>query len=70
MTNEQEKAQAAALVEERRGYELRAGRAQGDDKTMLEARIAAVDAQLRRLGAKGDLPHKRAEKRAPKGGRG
>lgn len=54
MTNEEQKAQVAALIEERRGYERR-----GEKE-----RVAAVDAELRRLGAAGAQPAKRAEKRA------
>ena len=66
VTNEQEKAKVAALLEERRGYETRLARATSkDEKTTLEARIAAVDKSLRALGASGTAPANRAEKRVP-----
>ena len=52
-TKEQEKAQIAALLREREGYE-RSGN---------KERMAAVDAELRRLGHKASAPSKRAEKR-------
>lgn len=54
MTIEKQKAYVAALLRERAAYEL-AGNAEG---------AAAVDAELRRLGAAGKAPAKRAEKRA------
>lgn len=56
MTDEQREAKIKALLKERRGYELR------DEKD----RVAQVDAELRRLGAEGAAPAKRATKRAEK----
>lgn len=53
MTSEQRAAQIAALLEERRGYEIK-----GDaDK------VAQVDAELRAHGYEGAPPAARAEKR-------
>jgi hypothetical protein len=52
-TKEQEQRYIAALVEERRGYVLRG----------LDAKVDAVDAELRRVGAKGAKPAARSEKR-------
>lgn len=57
MDEETKARQIAALIEERRGYELK-----GDDD-----RVKQVDASLRALGAAGAPPAKRAAKRpAPK----
>lgn len=53
MTEEQRKDQIIALIRERAGYEQR-----GET-----ARVAAVDAELRRLGGEGRAPRKRAEQR-------
>lgn len=53
MTDEQRKAQIAALLRERRGYAIH-----GKDD-----RVAAVDAALRQLGASGTAPVERAAKR-------
>lgn len=52
--NEAEKAEKiAALLDEKRGYEMRG----------LTDRVAAVDAELRAIGAEGAPPAKRAAKR-------
>jgi hypothetical protein len=52
--NENEKAERiSSLLAEKRGYEIRG----------LDDRIAAVDAELRALGAEGATPAKRAAKR-------
>jgi hypothetical protein len=56
MTNEEKKTLVAALLEERRGYEIHGKK----------DRVALVDAELKRLGAEGKAPAKRAEKRAKK----
>ena len=53
MTEEERTSKIAALLEERRGYELRG----------LNDRVAAVDAELRRLGAQAVPARKRAAKR-------
>lgn len=53
MTKEDEKATIAALLEERRGYELR-----GEDE-----RVAQVDAQLKHLGHDAEKASKRAARR-------
>jgi uncharacterized small protein (DUF1192 family) len=52
-TKEQKQSYIAGLVEERRGYVVRG----------LDDKVAAVDAELRRLGAKAETPAKRATKR-------
>jgi hypothetical protein len=52
--NENEKAeQIAALIRERKGYEIRG----------LADRVASVDAALREIGAEGATPAKRSAKR-------
>lgn len=56
MTNEQKQAYIAGLLEERRGYEIYGN----------EAGLAAVDAELERLGHKAKAPAKRATKLTPK----
>lgn len=56
MSKEQDQAKIAALLEEKRGYVVRG----------LDDRVAAVDAELGRLGAKGAPPAKRASKRVTK----
>ncbi len=56
MTDEQTKAYIAGLLEERRGYEIH-GR---------KDRLAAVDAELDRLGHKAETPAKRSTKAKPK----
>ena len=53
ITEEQRAAKIAALVVERAGYVSRG----------LTDRVAAVDAELRRLGAEGTTPAKRATRR-------
>ena len=53
MTEDQRAARIRALIEERRGYELR-----GE-----QSRVDLVDKALRDLGAEGAAPVKRAEKR-------
>lgn len=72
MTKEQEKSTIAALVEERRGYEVRAVGAEeaGDDEALAAAkdRVAQVDAELKKLGAAATKASTRSEKRP--GGRG
>jgi len=52
-TVEEKKATIRALIEERRGYVMRG----------LDDRVAAVDAQLRRLGASAEKPVQRASQR-------
>lgn len=56
MTKEQDQAQIAALLAERRGYVMRG----------LEMRVRQVDAELARLGHGGAPPAKRATKRVRK----
>lgn len=56
MTDEKKQQIIKALLREREGYEVR-GDAQG---------IADVNAELRRLGAEGAPPVKRAAKRSPR----
>lgn len=53
MTSEQRANYIAALLEEKRGYEIK-----GD-----AARVADVDAELRAIGHEGATPAARAEKR-------
>jgi hypothetical protein len=53
-TQEQLAAQVAALLRERAGYVEKG----------LDDRVAAVDAELRRLGQRAAAPAQRAEKRA------
>lgn len=55
-TDEQIKAKVAGLLEERRGYLARG----------LTDRVAAVDAELKRLGSAGSPPAKRATRRTKK----
>lgn len=54
MTDQQRKAHIAALITERQGYAARG----------LEDRVAAVDAELERIGAAGAAPAQRSTKRA------
>lgn len=54
-TKQQEQGTIRALLDERRGLEARGG---------LDDRIAAVDAELRRLGHVAETPQKRATRRA------
>lgn len=53
MTNEQRSSLITALIEERRGYEVR----NDEDK------MAQVDEELRKMGHEGATPAQRAEKR-------
>ena len=56
MTDEQRDAKIAALIRERAGC----------DKYSLTDRVEEIDAELRRLGAEGMTPVKRATRRAEK----
>lgn len=67
VTNEQKKRTIAALLEEKRGYENRALKAEedGDDEALEIAndRVKAVEAELRKLGASAKRGSETAEKR-------
>ena len=58
MTNEQTKAYIAALLRERKHYELYG----------IEDSLAAVDEELRRVGFKARAPRERATRMTAKGG--
>lgn len=58
MTDEQRAAKIEALLEERRGYAIHG----------LTDQVAEVDAELKRLGAEGTTPAKRAAKRKKSAG--
>jgi hypothetical protein len=67
MTKEDRKATISALLEEKRGYQLRALAAEeaGDEDAVALAKMrsAGVDAQLRTLGANAEKPASRAQRR-------
>lgn len=67
VTKEQEKSRLAALLHERHGYELRiiGAKDDGDEERLAvaEARLAAVDAELKKLGHEAEKPSTRAAKR-------
>lgn len=67
MTKEQKQSRIAALLHERLGYERRAVKARedGNDENLAEAeaRVAGVDAELKKLGAAAEKPVRRAETR-------
>lgn len=67
MTKEERKATISALLEEKRGYDLRAVAAQeaGDEDAvaLAKSRSAGVAAQLRALGAAAEKPASRAQRR-------
>lgn len=67
MTKEQDQSRIAALLHERRGYELRAVGAEedGDEEALAAAkdRVKQVDAELKRLGHEAKKPSERASRR-------
>ena len=67
MTKQEQAATISALLEERRGYQIRLLGAQeaGDDASAaaMVDRVAGVDAELKRLGASAEKPSSRAHKR-------
>ena len=67
MTKQEQAATISALLEERRGYQIRLLGAQeaGDaaSASAMAGRVAGVDAELKRLGSSAEKASKRAEKR-------
>lgn len=67
MTKERKQSTISALLHERLGYERRVAKAReiDDEKALAdaEARVAAVDAELKKLGAAAEKPARRAETR-------
>lgn len=72
VTNEQKDRTIAAYLEERRGYEGRlVGATEAGDEAEIErwqARVAEVDAELRRMGAGARTSQQTAEKRPSRRG--
>lgn len=68
MTKEHKESTIASLLHERLGYERRALRAEreGNDEELAKAndRVAAVNAELKKLGVAAQKPARRAETRA------
>jgi hypothetical protein len=65
ITDEERRAQIAALIDEMGQYERRAkGASDDDDRAKWEDRVEQVREQLRLRGHDGAAPHQRASKRA------
>jgi hypothetical protein len=65
MTNQQIQQQIDALLEERRGYEVRLTEADSDTKKALTERIAAVNDSLAKAGYKSEKAAAKPADKAP-----
>jgi hypothetical protein len=60
----QKRAYIAGLIQEREGYVRRAdGATDDEERAKYDARVKAVDGELRRMGAVGKIPKEQAERR-------